>query len=86
MSKQVCSYCLESSKEEITDTQENVQCGVCDTVVEEDGEGLLCEMCGLWYHNCCNKYPLPPGGLYDLLNAAPENIKWFCDKCLIDPK
>ncbi|CAL4224268.1 unnamed protein product [Meganyctiphanes norvegica] len=59
----------------------DVNCGICQIIVEEDNEGLYCDVCNSWFHNDCNKTPLDYE-LYVLLNEAPKNVKWFCDKCI----
>ncbi|CAL4160466.1 unnamed protein product [Meganyctiphanes norvegica] len=59
----------------------NVNCGICDVIVEEDDEGLYCDVCNRWYHNACCDDPLVDD-LYCLLNDAPANVKWFCDRCI----
>merc|ERR1711874_600893 len=59
----------------------SVDCGVCKVLVEEDSEGLFCDVCNTWFHNDCNEMPLHYD-LYALLNDAPQNIKWFCDNCI----
>ncbi|CAL4119811.1 unnamed protein product, partial [Meganyctiphanes norvegica] len=59
----------------------NVNCGICDAIVEEDSEGLYCDVCKCWYHNVCGESPLIED-IYCLLNDAPINVKWFCDKCI----
>ncbi|CAL4059549.1 unnamed protein product [Meganyctiphanes norvegica] len=59
----------------------DVNCGICKVIVEEDSEGLFCDVCNSWFHNDCNKTPLDYE-LYALLNEAPKNVKWFCDKCI----
>ncbi|CAL4226753.1 unnamed protein product [Meganyctiphanes norvegica] len=77
----VCSQCeLISNSEEVTAT-ENVECGRCKLIVNEDTEGLFCEVCDRWFHNFCCDSPLNKQ-LYGLMNGAPENVKWFCDKCI----
>ncbi|CAL4181883.1 unnamed protein product [Meganyctiphanes norvegica] len=59
----------------------NVNCGLCDAIVEENNEGLYCDVCNCWYHNDCSENPLIED-MYCLLNDAPINVKWFCDKCI----
>ncbi|CAL4181881.1 unnamed protein product [Meganyctiphanes norvegica] len=59
----------------------NVNCGICNAIVEEDNEGLYCDVCNCWYHNACGENPLIED-IYCLLNDVPINVKWFCDKCI----
>ncbi|CAL4060584.1 unnamed protein product [Meganyctiphanes norvegica] len=71
----LCTYC------DLTRDNMDVNCGICKVIVEEDSEGLYCDVCNSWFHNECNKTPLEYE-LYALLNEAPKNVKWFCDKCI----
>ncbi|CAL4248110.1 unnamed protein product, partial [Meganyctiphanes norvegica] len=78
-----CGYCdahcgLKTGQGE---NMNNVNCGICDAIVEEDSEGLYCDVCNCWYHNACGENPLIED-IYCLLNDAPINVKWFCDKCI----
>merc|ERR1739842_40674 len=75
-----CAYC-ELSQEKTDKNTANVHCGVCRIIVEEDSEGIFCDVCNSWFHNFCNETPLQDE-LYALLNEAPNNVKWFCDKCI----
>ncbi|CAL4108889.1 unnamed protein product, partial [Meganyctiphanes norvegica] len=76
----LCPYCilaLENGDENTVD----VNCGICKIIVEEDSEGLFCDVCNSWFHNDCVEIPLDYE-LYALMNEAPKNVKWFCDKCI----
>ncbi|CAL4091028.1 unnamed protein product [Meganyctiphanes norvegica] len=75
-----CSKCILVSENGDENTLD-VNCGICKVIVEEDSEGLFCDVCNSWFHNYCNKTPLDYE-LYALLNDAPKNVKWFCDKCI----
>ncbi|CAL4166398.1 unnamed protein product [Meganyctiphanes norvegica] len=76
----LCPYCILSPEKRDENTLD-VNCGICKTIVEEDSEGLFCDVCNSWFHNDCNKTPLEYE-LYALLDGAPKNVKWFCDKCI----
>ncbi|CAL4090928.1 unnamed protein product [Meganyctiphanes norvegica] len=67
----------------IPEEDEDVNCGACSCLVEDNGEGLYCEICCTWYHNACVHSPLPRD-VYDELGEAPDNVKWLCDRCRED--
>ncbi|CAL4091245.1 unnamed protein product [Meganyctiphanes norvegica] len=73
--------CCELTRKNRDENSLDVNCGICKVIVEEDSEGLFCDVCNSWFHNDCNKTPLDYE-LYALLNEAPKNVKWFCDKCI----
>lgn len=80
----VCAQCElinGTSKNNETETENNVHCGTCKDVVDENTEGLFCDVCDKWYHNGCCENPLTEY-LHYLLKEAPNNVKWFCDKCI----
>ncbi|CAL4179245.1 unnamed protein product, partial [Meganyctiphanes norvegica] len=76
----LCAYC-ELTQDMSDKNTPDVNCGTCKVIVEEDSEGLFCDVCKSWFHNYCNETPLK-NELYTLLNEAPNNVKWFCDKCI----
>ncbi|CAL4091030.1 unnamed protein product, partial [Meganyctiphanes norvegica] len=76
----VCPYCILAPENGDENTLD-VNCGICKIIVEEDSEGLFCDVCNSWFHNDCNEIPLDYE-LYASLNEAPKNVKWFCDKCI----
>ncbi|CAL4112944.1 unnamed protein product, partial [Meganyctiphanes norvegica] len=76
----LCAYCVGNQEKNCANAIA-VNCGICKVIVEEDSEGLFCDVCNTWFHNCCNTTPLNYE-LYALLNEAPDNLKWFCDKCI----
>lgn len=77
----VCSHCITAPSDHEESITENVECGICKLIVNEDSEGLFCDVCESWFHNSCCKSPLATL-LYGLMNEAPDNIKWFCDHCI----
>lgn len=54
-------------------------CGVCMKEVGNEDEGILCELrCQRWFHRECTGLTKVA---FDLLQSAPENVVWACDRC-----
>ena len=60
-------------------------CTSCKYNVDESngryGQGLQCDLCGLWFHNQCLRKPCSKG-LLDNLSDSPPNLKLFCPPCM----
>lgn len=52
------------------------KCGSCKKPVNEEDNGLLCEICERWYHSSCQGMDELT---YKVLNQ--ECIHWFCKSC-----
>ena len=53
-------------------------CGHCHSVVKDDQDGIMCDVCDIWYHmgqDCSN---LKPGYLRMM---SDENVMYACVKC-----
>ena len=61
-------------------------CSVCRANVGEEpgekGQGIECDLCGLWFHNGCLKDPLSTE-LYNCLKESPSNVKLYCPTCVV---
>ena len=60
-------------------------CSVCRANVGESidkqGQGIECDLCGLWFHNQCLQEPCSTE-LYTSLKGSPSNVKLFCPRCV----
>nr|CAI5843001.1 unnamed protein product [Callosobruchus analis] len=56
--------------------QETEVCDICNKIVSDDDEGLLCEECLIWKHRVCLSIGLK---LYQRLTKSED--PWVCDSC-----
>nr|CAI5838165.1 unnamed protein product [Callosobruchus analis] len=56
--------------------QETEVCDVCNKIVSDDDEGLLCEECLIWKHRVCLSIGVK---LYQMLTKSED--PWVCDSC-----
>ena len=54
------------------------KCGSCMKIVLEQENGVLCEICGGWYHCRCQSISEQ---LYKVLNQYSSELHWFCKGC-----
>lgn len=59
---------------------ENVICPLCDKIVAEGQDGILCEgVCTTWYHADC--MGMLPDHFHSLVEKEENFKKWFCPHC-----
>jgi len=54
------------------------KCGSCLKAVSDQEAGVLCEICGIWYHCRCHGIGDP---LYKVLSQYSTDLHWFCKVC-----
>ena len=54
------------------------KCGSCFKAVSDQEAGVLCEICGIWYHCRCQGISDP---LYKAMNQYSTDLHWFCKVC-----
>ena len=54
------------------------KCGSCLKAVSDQEAGVLCEICGIWYHCRCQGIGDP---LYKVLSQYSTDLHWFCKVC-----
>ena len=54
------------------------KCGSCLKVVWDQEAGVLCEICGIWYHCRCQGISDP---LYKAMSQFSTDLHWFCKVC-----
>ena len=64
-----------------SNTEDEVPCGHCKELIEEDGDSMQCEACSKWFHlaPCCNM----SNEQYRVLSShgLKDVVRWFCTKC-----
>ena len=57
-------------------------CLDCGKLVLDTQDGLVCDVCGFWYHSVCQKVS---EGVYEFLHDHVDNssIAWYCKKCSV---
>jgi len=59
--------------------KKNFECQVCQSVVEDDDEGIECEICRHWFHPKCANIT---DNEYDVLTTHQTGtIHWYCENC-----
>lgn len=56
---------------------EGSTCGKCKVEVKKKDNGILCDICKIWYHAGCGKCSL---NLYRVLKEEADQL-WFCPEC-----
>lgn len=54
------------------------RCGVCGIIVKAKDEGLMCDMCEIWFHGSCGQID---SDQYKLITKLEGVVDWFCDEC-----
>ena len=84
--KTVVNISDESGKVWLYPSDNAYPCSVCRANVGEEpgekGQGIECDLCGLWFHNGCLKDPLSTE-LYNCLKESPSNVKLYCPTCVV---
>lgn len=69
----------ESSTPTSTNTaKKSKKCGFCKATVKSGDRGLLCEYCGLWFHDTCEGVDHDK---YEAIASSGEQTHWFCKAC-----
>ena len=55
-----------------------IPCGSCLKVVSDQDAGVLCEICGIWYHCRCQGIS---DSLYKAMSQYSNDLHWFCKVC-----
>ena len=66
-----------------TTEEEDAICPNCRKTVEDEQDGVECDMCGNWYHGKCQNVTEE---LYKVLGNKKYSINWYCDICDLSAK
>lgn len=68
-----------------SESDEDVQCGVCTDYVASDERAVVCDECNRWFHQVCGKVS---NATFNKIDKAPTDdpYYWCCDGCRRDKK
>ena len=53
-------------------------CKICVLRVNSGEMGLVCDLCGRWYHAGCEKISKKE---YEMISKIGEKGRWYCQRC-----